>query len=192
MRASYWLHATGITPALSSAAAVATEALLTRAKALGLKRSFDINLRRKLWSPEKARQVIEPLLQDLDVVFGGADEMMVMTGAATVEAAAQFLLSRHNSLVVASNGANEIQVFEAKQAYRFSPHKIPVVDIVGAGDAFVGGILSGLIAGLPITQSVEQGMACGALVVSSKLDYAGQGFGARGVLQTSVHGEVQR
>ena len=53
-----WFHTTGITPALSDKAAALTEAALKAAKAKGITTSIDLNYRKKLWSKEKAREVM--------------------------------------------------------------------------------------------------------------------------------------
>ena len=56
-----WFHTTGITPALSDKAAALTEAALKAAKAKGITTSIDLNYRKKLWSKEKAREVMTRL-----------------------------------------------------------------------------------------------------------------------------------
>ena len=53
-----WFHFTGITPAVSDAAAELTEEALKAAKAKGVKVSVDLNFRKKLWSSEKAQKVM--------------------------------------------------------------------------------------------------------------------------------------
>jgi sugar/nucleoside kinase (ribokinase family) len=53
-----WFHTTGITPALSDKAAALTEAALKAAKAKGITTSIDLNYRKKLWSKEKASEVM--------------------------------------------------------------------------------------------------------------------------------------
>jgi 2-dehydro-3-deoxygluconokinase len=57
-----WFHTTGITPALSDKAAALTEAALKAAKAKGITTSIDLNYRKKLWSKEKAREVMSKTL----------------------------------------------------------------------------------------------------------------------------------
>jgi 2-dehydro-3-deoxygluconokinase len=56
-----WFHTTGITPALSDKAAALTLAALKAAKAKGITTSIDLNYRKKLWSKEKAREVMTEL-----------------------------------------------------------------------------------------------------------------------------------
>ena len=67
-----WFHTTGITPALSVKAAALTEAALKAAKARGITTSIDLNYRKKLWSKEKAREVMTRLCHHVDVCIGNA------------------------------------------------------------------------------------------------------------------------
>jgi len=64
-----WFHTTGITPALSEAAAETTTALLQRAGDAGTTRSFDLNYRSKLWDPQTARAAYEDLFEHVDTLF---------------------------------------------------------------------------------------------------------------------------
>src|SRR6195952_3014754 len=65
-----WFHTTGITPALSDKAAKLTLAALKAAKAKGITTSIDLNYRKKLWTAEKAREVLTQLCQHVDVCIG--------------------------------------------------------------------------------------------------------------------------
>ena len=69
-----WFHTTGITPALSDKAAALTEAALKAAKAKGITTSIDLNYRKKLWSKEKAREVMTKLCQYVDVCIGNEED----------------------------------------------------------------------------------------------------------------------
>src|SRR5690606_6790376 len=75
-------HTTGITPALSPQAAEATRTALQTAKQLGLFTSFDLNYRRKLWSPEQAKATVEPLLEFVDLVIGNEEDAKDVLGIA--------------------------------------------------------------------------------------------------------------
>src|SRR5918993_2112545 len=69
-----WFHTTGITPALSDKSAALTEAALKAAKAKGITTSIDLNYRKKLWSKEKAREVMTRLCQYVDVCIGNEED----------------------------------------------------------------------------------------------------------------------
>src|SRR5258706_15735521 len=69
-----WFHTTGITPALSDKAAALAEAALKVAKAKGITTSIDLNYRKKLWTKEKAREVMTKLCQYVDVCIGNEED----------------------------------------------------------------------------------------------------------------------
>src|SRR6478735_5722138 len=65
-----WFHTSGITPALSDKSAELTLAALKAARAKGITTSMDLNYRKKLWSKEKARDVMSDLCRYVDVCMG--------------------------------------------------------------------------------------------------------------------------
>ena len=69
-----WFHFTGITPAVSDAAAELTEAACKAAKAHGVTVSCDLNFRKKLWTSEKAQKVMSNLMQYVDVCIGNEED----------------------------------------------------------------------------------------------------------------------
>jgi len=64
-----WFHTSGITPALSDSAAAVTREALQAARDAGVTVSYDLNYRGKLWSPQKAQAVQEPLMEYVDVLI---------------------------------------------------------------------------------------------------------------------------
>src|SRR5690554_6897361 len=76
-----WFHTTGITPALSDKAAELTEAALKAAKAKGITTSIDLNYRKKLWSKEKAKEVMTRLCQYVDVCIGNEEDAETTLGS---------------------------------------------------------------------------------------------------------------
>lgn len=77
-----WFHVSGITPALSESAAKVTSEALAAAKSAGLTVSYDLNYRSKLWSPEKARAVQEPLMEHVDILITTEEDSRVVFGIA--------------------------------------------------------------------------------------------------------------
>src|SRR5215204_373232 len=75
-----WFHTTGITPALSDKSAALTEAALKAAKAKGITTSIDLNYRKKLWTKEKAREVMTRLCQHVDVCIGNEEDAETTLG----------------------------------------------------------------------------------------------------------------
>ncbi len=103
-----WLHLTGITPALSDGAHGAVLRAIELARANDVRISFDVNLRRRLWSDEEAAKRLNPIALGADVVFGDADELAVVAGVAPSAdglEAARTLHSGGSGSVVVKQGA---------------------------------------------------------------------------------------
>ena len=75
-----WFHTTGITTALSDKAAALTETALKAAKAKGIITSIDLDYRKKLWSKEKAKEVVTKLCQYVDVFIGNEEDAETTLG----------------------------------------------------------------------------------------------------------------
>ena len=75
-----WFHFTGITPAVSDAAAELTEKALIAAKKHGVRVSVDLNFRKKLWSSEKAQKVMTNLMKYVDVCIGNEEDAELVLG----------------------------------------------------------------------------------------------------------------
>src|SRR5579859_6973567 len=73
-----WFHTSGITPALSDSAAAVTREALEAAKRAGITVSYDLNYRGKLWSPDKAQTVQEPLMEFVDVLITTEEDTSVV------------------------------------------------------------------------------------------------------------------
>jgi 2-dehydro-3-deoxygluconokinase len=158
-----WFHVSGITPALSDAAATVTAESLVAAKKARLTVSYDLNYRGKLWSGEKARRVQEPLMEHVDVlmtteedtrvVFGiGADKsdtydrvdaesyaQIAHTLAKQFDFRAVAVTLRENPRVLL-NSWSAIVAADGK-IHRAPRYEVEVVDRIGAGDAFSAGLI---------------------------------------------------
>src|SRR3954462_11319800 len=75
-----WFHTTGITPALSDKAAALTMAALKAARTKGITTSIDLNYRKKLWSKDKAKEVMTRLCQYVDVCIGNEEDAETTLG----------------------------------------------------------------------------------------------------------------
>jgi len=77
-----WLHLTGITPALSPGAAAALVRAKELARGAGVSVSLDLNIRRRLWTEADAAITLRALLDGVDLVLGGLDEVALVGGLA--------------------------------------------------------------------------------------------------------------
>jgi 2-dehydro-3-deoxygluconokinase len=187
---SRWLHTTGITCAISTSAAATAAAGLELARKHGTKKSFDLNIRRKLWSEEQARKVLEPLARDVDLLIGGADEYCAVFGTSDPQEALRIAASRGNKFAIMTKGPEELTYAADGKFTTVHPPQIKSVDPVGSGDAFTSGVISGLLANLTIADAVAQGTISGARVASQFGDWAGLPRGKGGITDQSFINEI--
>jgi 2-dehydro-3-deoxygluconokinase len=135
-----WYHVSGITPALSDTAAQVTAESLAAAKRAGLTVSYDLNYRSKLWSPTQARAVQEPLLEHVDVLIAGEEDARVIFGAESAEALALRFEIGAVAITLRDNPCSATVAADGK-TYSAPRFEVRSVDPIGAGDAFVGGLI---------------------------------------------------
>jgi 2-dehydro-3-deoxygluconokinase len=181
-----WFHTTGITPALSDRAAALTLAALKAAKAKGITTSIDLNYRKKLWSKEKAQQVMSELCQYVDVCIGNEEDAETTLGFKSVgtditkgelnldgyKDVFQQMKAKFNFKYIAStlreshsasdNGWSAL-VYDGTEFYHSKQYEVRIVDRVGSGDSFASGFIFGLVTGLPMGEAAEFGVAASAL-----------------------------
>jgi 2-dehydro-3-deoxygluconokinase len=170
-----FLHLTGITPALSKGCAEFVRWAAREARARGVRVSFDVNYRSKLWAPEPARDFVERLLPDLDLLFVGDDEALALWGAGG-EGLARRLAAADPSgglEVVLKEGERGSAVLVEDRFFEEDGFGVPEVDPVGAGDAHVAGYLAGSLWGLGLGERLRLANAMGAYSVMTLGDYEG-------------------
>ena len=187
---SRWLHATGITCAISTSAAAAVAAGLDVARSANIKKSFDLNIRRKLWSEEEARAVLEPLARDVDLLIGGEDEYCAVFGTSDPQEAIRIAAARANKIVIMTHGPEEL-TYAIDDHVVVNPPQVKSVDPVGSGDAFTSGVISGLLGGLTVADAIAQGTISGARVASQFGDWAGLPRGKGGITDQVFIDEIQ-
>ncbi|WP_329127124.1 sugar kinase [Streptomyces sp. NBC_01465] len=169
------LHLTGITPALSGSAAESALAAAKRARSLGILVCLDINYRARLWSPEQAGEVLRDLCRSADVLVASADELHLVCdepGLSEGDAVAA-LLAQGCREVVITRGADGAGVTTALGSVTVEARRVPVVDVIGAGDAFVSGYLSGILDGLDAEARLHRAAATAAFAVATRGDWEG-------------------
>ena len=117
-------------------------------------------------SPDEAQQEYHQMLESVDVVVGNRSEMAVATGTEEPRAAATHLLECGVQLAIVKLGADGVLVATADDMVTVAPNLVPVVCGLGAGDAFGGALIHGLLAGWDPVRCAEYGNAAGAIVVS--------------------------
>ncbi|GAA1214758.1 sugar kinase [Kitasatospora nipponensis] len=169
------LHLTGITPALSPGAAEAVRTAAARARELGITVCLDVNYRARLWSPARARTALLPLARLADVLVASADELHLVgeDPALPEQEAVAALIAQGRREVVITRGGDGASAITAHGTLDTPARRVPVVDVVGAGEAFVAGYLSGLLDGLDIAQRLHRAATTGAFSVATRGDWEG-------------------
>ena len=179
-----WFHFSGITPALSPAAAELTAEACAAARRLGLTVSFDLNYRAKLWTREQAGAVLAPLMEHVDLCVTSAEEARAVFGLDCendpAEAAVQLCdhfdfkavaLTQRTGALACSTGWGAMLLTDG--ATHFSRrHEIDVIDRVGAGDSFTGALIFSLLRGDAPGHAIEFAVAASALKHTIPGDYA--------------------
>lgn len=154
-----FLHVTGLTCGLSTTAARAVEHAMLLAAQAGTAVSLDPNLRSRLHPPEVWRRLVGPLLSRAQLVIGSGDELGVVTDARDPRQAIGRLLSAGVRTVVMRGGTEPTHVVTTEQRVQVPVQPVDPVDPVGAGDAFAGGLLSGLLDDLDLADAVARAHA---------------------------------
>lgn len=189
-----WFHFTGITPALSDETAAITLDACKKAREKGITISCDLNFRKKLWSKEKAGKVMGELCEYIDYcianeedakdVFGiEADNSDIYGGKLDGNgyiSVAKKLTERFSFKGVAitlreSKSANDNDwsgmLYTNGQAYFSKKYSMHIVDRVGGGDSFGGGLIYELLNGYEAQDAIEFAVAASCLKHSIEGDY---------------------
>jgi 2-dehydro-3-deoxygluconokinase len=179
-----WFHWSGITPAISQGAADVCLEAIQHAQKLNITVSGDINYRRNLWQYGKtAAQVMPALIKGTNIVVGGSVDVENCTGekGRNFEESCNKLMKAYPSVkkvfnterdsVSSSHNKLSGLVFDGTRTLRSKQYDLThIVDRVGAGDAFMAGLIYGSMKGLSDQDTLEFGVAAGALKHSVEED----------------------
>jgi sugar/nucleoside kinase (ribokinase family) len=137
-----------------------------RVKSAGGIVSFDPNIRVELLGEESLDEVIGTVLGLSDILLPGQRELLSISGASTLEEAAESLFRRGVRTLVVKRGKEGALYRDQTRQVEMKPFAVREVDPTGAGDAFDAGFLSGYLEGLEPDACLRLGSACGALNAS--------------------------
>ena len=184
-----WFHWTGITPALGKSAQDCLVEACKAAKKKNVIISADLNYRAKLWSEKEAQSVMIPLMEYVDVCISNEEDaeksLGFKAGTTNIENAnldergyfnlARELKSKFNfkkvaitlreSFSASMNGWSAIlhDDQDCKEPYRSKRYEIQIVDRVGGGDSFSGGLIYGLLKKNNTKEALEFAVAASCL-----------------------------
>lgn len=187
MEGADWFHFSGITPAISRNATLLTIEACKAAKRHNVKVSCDLNYRKKLWTPQEAQSVMKDLMQYVDVCIGNEEDAELCLGFKPEgtditggkldldgykkifeQMKEQFGFERicstlRESFSASHNGWSAI-IYDGKEFYHSKHYDIePIVDRVGGGDSFSGGLIHGLLTMDNQKDALEFAVAASAL-----------------------------
>ncbi len=181
-----WFHWSGITPAISDASAECLRHACICAKKHGVKISVDLNFRKKLWTSEKAISVMRPLMQYVDVCIGNEEDAELCLGfkpdadveGGETDAAGyegifrqmkeefgfEYVVSTLRESFSATHNGWKALIYDGKEFYQSKRYDVnPIIDRIGGGDSFSGGLIHGLLTKATQGEALEFAVAASAL-----------------------------
>jgi len=177
------LHLSGVTPAVSEAAAEAALAAAKAAKAKGVQVSFDGNYRAQLWNKRNCdpKPILSELVSASNILFGNHRDISLLLGHEFSgdgedrrrEAALAAFATFPNLETIASTARHVVDCDHHRLSARmdardetFQTQEVQltgIVDRIGAGDAFAAGVLHGLFSNKGEEMAVQYGLALACL-----------------------------
>ncbi|MEO8470801.1 MAG: sugar kinase [Chryseolinea sp.] len=172
-----WFHYTGITPAISQGAADVCDQAIEAAKKKGITISGDINYRRNLWQYGKsAREIMPSLISRTDLIVGGIADFencvgisdkdftttckKVMAGYPNIKK----ITHTHRESISSSHNKMIAYLWDGQQLLTSKEYDLThIVDRVGTGDAYMGGLIYGWLSNKDDQQTIEFAIASCAL-----------------------------
>jgi len=172
LQGAAFLHLTGITGALSQECAEFLPWAATTARDAGVRVSYDVNYRSRLWEPSAAQAATEALLPLIDVLFVGHDEANALWGWET-DTALEQLSKIGPSEVILKLGADGCAAMINGEQLTSPGFPARQLDPIGAGDAFDAGYLAATLWGWAPEKRLRAANAMGAFCVQNLGDYEG-------------------
>ena len=186
MEGADWFHWSGITPAISDKAAELTKLACQAAKRHGVTVSCDLNYRKKLWTTEKAQSIMTPLMEYVDVCITNEEDAEKCLGfkpdsdveAGNTDASGYhaiftqmmekfgftLMASTLRESYSASDNGWKALIYDGNEFYESKHYRItPIVDRVGGGDSFSGGLIHGMLKFKDPKKALEFAVAASAL-----------------------------
>ncbi|TCP95105.1 fructokinase [Cricetibacter osteomyelitidis] len=170
-----WLHCCSIA-LINNPSREATFEAIRRIKAVGGYFSFDPNLRESLWTSfDEMKTIVNQAVALADVLKFSEEELTLLTDTDTLEKAFEKITALYpNKLIIITMGKDGALYHLNGKKDLIVGKPVQPVDTTGAGDAFVGGLLTGLSQNTDwretdtLIQIIRQANACGALATTAK------------------------
>lgn len=180
-----FLHLTGITPALSESCREFVLWAAREARKRGVRVSFDVNYRSKLWPAKLARGFVEEILAEVSLLFVSAEEARALWDRDDVQLLRDLAGDGVREVVLKRGKAGSAAILDGELVEQ-APFAVAEVDPIGAGDAFAAGYLAGHLWGLDPYERGRVANAMGAYSAMTLGDY--EGLPNRGELEGFLNG----
>jgi 2-dehydro-3-deoxygluconokinase len=188
-----WLHSGGLFAALSETTPEVLLEAMAAAHSAGAVVSFDLNYRAKLWAAhggaKRAQEITKELVRNVDVLVGNEEDVQLSLGIGDAEGAGNSALDanafmkmidkvagHYPNVKVVATTLREVQsasrhrwsavAWQSGEFWQAPVAELDVLDRVGGGDGFASGLFYGMLAGLPMEESIRLGFAHGALLTT--------------------------
>jgi 2-dehydro-3-deoxygluconokinase len=174
-----WFHWSGITPALGAGCAALCKEACEVARRKDLTISFDVNYRSKLWTRQAAAAALRPLMHFVDVCIAGESDAVDILGVPPQTGGDEVRLPMVTAALSGMHGFKTVAmtsregdsasrtvlrglIHRAGQSSFSRSHEIAVVDRVGTGDSFTGGLIHGILRGDEPARAIDFATATAA------------------------------
>ncbi|MBN3453981.1 5-dehydro-2-deoxygluconokinase [Mycobacterium sp. DSM 3803] len=159
----YWSTVTGLSEEPSRSAHFAAWAARSRAPLTVL----DLDYRPMFWeSPAAATEQVQRALQHVTVAVGNREECEIAVGESNPRKAADALLDLGVELAIVKQGPRGVLGKTKHSSVTVPPNEVDVINGLGAGDAFGGSLIHGLLHDWPLEKTLRYANAAGAIVAS--------------------------
>lgn len=192
------MHLSGLIASLSRETGEFCVALAQTARKYGTAISFDLNYRASFWEgrEQELREIFSSIASEADILIGNEEDFQLCLGIEGPEAGGKDLASKTDDFIemmgrvrktyprarVLATTLREVVdanrhlwgaiVLEEDRQQIIAPREIRVLDRIGGGDGFVGGLLYGVLKGWECEKYSQFAWASGVLAVSDTTDYA--------------------
>lgn len=165
---SQFVHASGVTQAISATARAATLKLFLDARSAGVSTAFDANFRARLWTAGDAREALAEILPMTDFFFPSIEDAMALSGSEDHDEILRWAHGLGAQVVLLKLGAEGVKISQGQGADAMHMASFPVdsVDATGAGDCFAGATIARMAMGDLMLDAVRYANAAAALTTT--------------------------
>ncbi len=163
-----FVHASGITQAISASARLATLAMFQEARKMGVTTAFDANFRPRLWTLSEAQAALAEILPLTDYFFPSLEDAVALLGSSDHDEILRWAHRSGAQVVVLKLGSEGVKISQGEGADVMQMASFPVdtLDATGAGDCFAGAVIARMAMGDLMLDAVRYANAAAALTTT--------------------------